>query len=119
MSYLEQLRARLAEKIAEQRSHLDARQAILARYAALEGEARDRITDEDQAVLDAARAAIDAALAVERLGTSSVIYRIALFRAGDDEPCAVGQFVHVYVDRETRRPVPLPTPLKQFLETLT
>lgn len=63
--------------------------------------------------------AIDAALAVERLGSSSVVYRIALFRAGDDEPCAVGRFVHVYVDRETRQPVPIPAPVRTVLQPLT
>src|SRR6187549_798841 len=39
-----------------------------------------------------------AGLAIERLGTSSIVYSIALFRAGDESPCAVGRFVHVYVD---------------------
>ena len=51
---------------------------------------------------------IHAGLEVERLGTSSVVYRIALFRNDDAAPCAIGRFVHVYVDRTTRRPVPVP-----------
>ena len=51
---------------------------------------------------------IHAGLAVERLGTSSIVYRIALFRNGDEAPCAVGRFVPTYVDRITRRPVPIP-----------
>ena len=51
---------------------------------------------------------IHAGLEVERLGTSSVVYRIALFRNDDVTPCAIGRFVHVYVDRTTRRPVPVP-----------
>ena len=55
---------------------------------------------------------IHAGLAVERIGTSSVVYRIALFRNDDDEPCAVGRFVHVYVDRATRRPVPVPPAIR-------
>jgi acyl-CoA thioester hydrolase len=51
---------------------------------------------------------IHAGLEIERLGTSSVVYRIALFRNDDATPCAIGRFVHVYVDSITRRPVPIP-----------
>jgi acyl-CoA thioester hydrolase len=51
---------------------------------------------------------IHAGLEIERSGTSSVVYRIALFRNDDTTPCAIGRFVHVYVDRTTRRPVPIP-----------
>ena len=62
---------------------------------------------------------VDAGLRVARLGHSSVRYEVALF-AHDQELCAArGHFVHVYVDRVTRRPVSLPEPLKQLLETLT
>ena len=60
---------------------------------------------------------IHAGLRVERLGTSSVVYQIALFRE-DEGPCAVGRFVHVYVDRTTRRPVPIPPIIRQALEAL-
>jgi acyl-CoA thioester hydrolase len=52
--------------------------------------------------------AIHAGLQIERVGTTSVTYRITLFRNEDAEACAVGRFVHVYVDRTTRRPVPIP-----------
>jgi len=58
---------------------------------------------------------IHAGIAIERLGTKSVIYRIALFRDDDQEPCAIGRFVHVYVDRETRRPVEIPAVIKDAL----
>jgi acyl-CoA thioester hydrolase len=57
-------------------------------------------------------APITAALAVERLGTSSITYALALFGAAE-EPAAVGRFVHVYVDRQTRRPVPVPDPVRR------
>jgi acyl-CoA thioester hydrolase len=43
-------------------------------------------------------APIDMGLVVERLGTSSVIYRIGLFQGDGDEAAAEGRFVHVYVD---------------------
>jgi acyl-CoA thioester hydrolase len=58
---------------------------------------------------------IDAGLRVGRLGRTSVRYEVAIFRRGDDEPAAAGHFVHVYVDRQTRRPVPLPEPMRAAL----
>ena len=61
---------------------------------------------------------VHAGLAVERLGTSSLVYAIALFRDAEDSPCAVGRFVHVYVDRLTRRPVPIPEIIRQVAERL-
>lgn len=50
---------------------------------------------------------VDARLRVGRLGDKSVRYEIGLFRPGEAHPAATGHFVHVYVDRETRRPVSL------------
>ncbi len=61
---------------------------------------------------------VDAGLRVERLGTSSVTYAIGLFRAGDDEAAASGRFVHVWVDRATQRPVPVPARIRVALEAL-
>jgi acyl-CoA thioester hydrolase len=61
---------------------------------------------------------VAAGVLVERLGTSSVIYRIGLFRGEAAEPAAEGRFVHVYVDRRSRKPVPLPAPLRAALEPL-
>jgi acyl-CoA thioester hydrolase len=61
---------------------------------------------------------VTAGIALERLGTSSIVYRLALFGEGSDEPAAVGRFVHVYVDRETRRPVPVPPQICAALESL-
>jgi len=60
---------------------------------------------------------VTAGLALERLGTSSVIYRLALFGAGD-APAAVGRFVHVYVDRAGRRPAPVPPQIRAALDRL-
>jgi acyl-CoA thioester hydrolase len=59
-----------------------------------------------------------AGLRVAHLGSSSVRYEVGLFADGQDLAAACGHFVHVYVDRETRRPVPLPDVLKKTLETL-
>ena len=61
---------------------------------------------------------VAAGVQVERLGRSSVVYRIGLFREEDEAPAAEGRFVHVYVDRATRRPVELPRPLRLALEPL-
>lgn len=61
---------------------------------------------------------IEAGLAVGHLGTSSVRYQIGLFAAGADAAAASGHFVHVFVDRDTRRPAPVPEPLRQALERL-
>jgi len=59
-----------------------------------------------------------AGLALERLGNSSVVYRIGLFRNDEIEPAALGRFVHVYVDAETRRPVPVPAPIRAALAAI-
>lgn len=62
---------------------------------------------------------IEAGLKVAHLGRSSVRYEVGLFAHGAPLSAAAGHFVHVYVDRDTRRPVALPETLKQRLETLT
>jgi len=62
---------------------------------------------------------VDAGLRVARLGASSVRYEIGLFRENDVQPAAQGHFVHVYVDRATRRPVSaLPDALRAALAPL-
>lgn len=62
---------------------------------------------------------VQAGICVAQLGRSSVRYEIGLFAQGSETAAACGHFVHVYVDRETRRPVPLPDHLKNTLEKLT
>jgi len=61
---------------------------------------------------------IDAGLRVARIGHSSVAYEIALFRGGDDDAAATGRFVHVWVDRAQRRPIPVPPRIRAALEPL-
>ena len=61
---------------------------------------------------------IEVGLRVGRLGKSSVRYELAIFRAGGDEVTAEGHFVHVFVDRDSRRPVPIPDNLRAALERL-
>lgn len=62
--------------------------------------------------------AVEVGLAVERLGSSSVRYRLGVFAKGADEAAAEGHFVHVYVGRADRRPVPLPDAWRAKLETI-
>ena len=61
---------------------------------------------------------IEAGIRVAHLGSSSVRYEVGLFARGEPLTAARGHFVHVYVDRQTRRPVPLPDALAQVLEPL-
>ncbi len=61
---------------------------------------------------------VEAGIRVARLGASSVRYEVGLFAQGEALSAARGHFVHVYVDKATRRPVPLPAALRQALETL-
>ena len=61
---------------------------------------------------------VDAGIRVARIGGSSVRYEIGLFRNDEAAACAFGHFTHVYVDRETRRPTPIPGPVRAVLEAL-
>jgi Predicted thioesterase len=59
---------------------------------------------------------IEGGFRVNRLGNSSVEYGIAIFKKGQDKACAYGTFTHVFVDRATERPTPIPPPLRAALE---
>ncbi|MEO5686126.1 MAG: thioesterase family protein [Burkholderiaceae bacterium] len=61
--------------------------------------------------------AVSAGVRVARLGRSSVRYEIGLFAGDAPESAAAGHFIHVYVDRVARRPVPLPEPLELVLQS--
>lgn len=61
---------------------------------------------------------VDAGIRVAHIGKSSVRYEIGLFDDGEPMAAACGHFVHVYVDRETRRPVPLPDAFVTALRAL-
>jgi acyl-CoA thioester hydrolase len=61
---------------------------------------------------------VHAGMRVARLGNSSVRYQIALYRNDDALPCAAGHFVHVYVERSSNRPVPIPVAMRAVLATL-
>lgn len=65
---------------------------------------------------------VTAGIGLDRLRTSSVVYRLTVFGAGSDAPAAVGRFVHVrvyvYVDRESRHPVSMPPEIRAALSSL-
>jgi acyl-CoA thioester hydrolase len=61
---------------------------------------------------------IEAGLRVGHLGSSSVRYELGLFGTGEATARAEGHFVHVFVERKTQRPVPIPAALRAALETL-
>lgn len=55
---------------------------------------------------------------VAKLGNSSVRYEIGIYRNEAQAPAAVGHFVHVYVERSSNRPVPVPAPMRAVLAAL-
>ena len=61
---------------------------------------------------------IEAGVRVAHIGSSSVRYEIGLFRNAEEDAAAVGYFVHVYVDRDTNRPIPLSDSMRGFLASL-
>ena len=61
---------------------------------------------------------VQAGVGVTRVGNTSVSYQVGLFRNDDVEPAAQGHFVHVYVDRQSRRPTSLPDRLRQAVSAL-
>ena len=62
---------------------------------------------------------VEGGLRVGKLGNTSVRYEIGLFSAGHAAPAAVGHFVHVFVERASRKPTPIPPKIRAALEKLT
>jgi acyl-CoA thioester hydrolase len=61
---------------------------------------------------------IEIGLRVGKLGNSSVQYELAVFKSGEEQACAAGRFVHVFVDRGSNRPVSIPGSLRAALMAL-
>jgi acyl-CoA thioester hydrolase len=59
---------------------------------------------------------LEVGVRADRIGTSSVHYGVALFLPGGEEARAAGTMVHVFVDRASSRPVPIPEPLRRALQ---
>lgn len=62
---------------------------------------------------------VEVGLVVERVGRSSVRYRIGVFGQGSGDAAAEGHFVHVYVDRASRRPADLPEKWRKAFEAIS
>ncbi|GAB2187632.1 thioesterase family protein [Roseibium sp. LAB1] len=62
---------------------------------------------------------VSAGLKVDKLGSSSVVFRVGLFAGENQLTAAHGRFVHVHVDRETRRPCAIPDWKRNLLKSLT
>ncbi|NLA65486.1 MAG: acyl-CoA thioesterase [Leucobacter sp.] len=58
-------------------------------------------------------------LLVTRLGNSSITYELAVFQGEHESPAAVVRFVHVYVDRDTRKSAPIPELIREAAQRLT
>ncbi|MRG60035.1 acyl-CoA thioesterase [Agromyces sp. CFH 90414] len=58
---------------------------------------------------------LEVGIAVGRLGTTSVTWSLGILRAGEGEPIATGEFVHVFVDATSRRPTPMPEAVRTAL----
>jgi acyl-CoA thioester hydrolase len=58
---------------------------------------------------------VEAGLRIGRLGSTSVRYEVGLFGRGEGTARAEGHFVHVFIDRATQRPVPIPEPIRAAL----
>lgn len=61
---------------------------------------------------------ITAGLRVSKLGNSSVRYEVGIFREDEESAAAQGHFVHVYVDRESRRPASIPDDMRKLLQSI-
>jgi acyl-CoA thioester hydrolase len=63
--------------------------------------------------------AVEVGLAIDHLGTASIRYRIGIFAQGAETAAADGEFVHVVVDRASRRPVDIPVNWRVKLEAIS
>lgn len=63
-------------------------------------------------------AQIEVGLSVGRIGSSSVRYQVGVFTEGEDEAAAFGHFVHVFVDRASSRPTPIPSNIRNAMESV-
>ena len=62
--------------------------------------------------------AIEVGLRVNKLGNSSVTYGVAIFKEGEEQACAFGDFIHVFVERAANKSVPIPEPIRNALAQL-
>ena len=58
---------------------------------------------------------IEVGVAIKKIGTTSLTYDLAIFKQGQNDASAQGHFVHVFVDRETRKSIPIPVEMRDAL----
>jgi acyl-CoA thioester hydrolase len=61
---------------------------------------------------------LNVGIGLDKPGSASVVYRLGIFREGEQAPTAVGRFVHVYVDPETHTVAQVPVPIRAALARL-
>ncbi|MEH6558472.1 MAG: thioesterase family protein [Oceanicoccus sp.] len=61
---------------------------------------------------------IDVGVRIDRLGNSSVQYGIGIFKEGEDQACAFGHFIHVFVDNVSRKPVAIPDEMRKNMKKI-
>jgi len=61
---------------------------------------------------------VEACVRLGRIGAKSLVYEVGVFLEGEASPAAIGHFVHVFVDRKTRKPAPLSDAMKAALADL-
>jgi len=57
-------------------------------------------------------------ISVEKIGNSSVVYRLGVFKNDGPALCALGRFTHVYVNRNDQKPTPIPPEIRTMLTKL-
>lgn len=61
---------------------------------------------------------VNAALSISKIGNTSIVYDIGIFKDGEDTASAIGNFVHVFVDADTEQPKDIPIKIRSAAETL-
>jgi len=61
---------------------------------------------------------IQVGISVEKIGNSSVTYRLGIFKNRDESLCALGSYTHVYVNRETQKSISIPDPMRAFFQSM-
>lgn len=58
---------------------------------------------------------IEVGVAIEKIGNSSLSYKLAIFKQGQDQASAQGHFVHVFVNRQSKKSTPIPQQMRDAL----
>jgi acyl-CoA thioester hydrolase len=61
---------------------------------------------------------IDVGLRIDRLGNSSVHYSLGIFKSKEEQACSFGHFIHVFVDRQSKKPITIPDSMRKGMERI-